>query len=123
MTKQVNDTLRKGINFVKEQSSARFEKNVVSYKNVMRWNLASYFLGTTSMIVGLCQTVILELHDKFSNQMRPSDILTLAGPGLSHILMGLELLLSLELSIFPIIVCLYSPTVKKAWMKVKAVFG
>ena len=116
--KKTNDTLWKTICFLLHLDAEKHGKRAASYKKIIHYNTCHFIVSTGAMTLNLCKAIPPELlkRDNFTQTRTDNqEPLTLQ---FAYALLTAEVLLSLEISLFPLLMAIYLPTTKKQFLHV-----
>ena len=109
-TKNINITLNTSAKFLSSQNFPKSLKRANAYIKLTHLNLALFFLNSVSMTIGLCQIFLSELFNLYANGNNSVSTSTIF---ISYGMAFSELILSMEIILFPIFIAIFLPTQKK----------
>ena len=112
LTKRLNATLEKTMYFLQSQDQ-KFQSRITSYKQLILFNTLLFFLSITAMVTSVCKMVVEELFILHLINTRNVFVNTFV----EYTIVILDLLSSLEIGLFPLIIMFFLPIPKESFSR------
>ena len=112
LTKRLNATLEKTMYFLQSQDQ-KFQSRITSYKQLIVFNTLLFFLSITAMVTSVCKMVVRELF--FLHLINRQNVFV--NTFVEYTIVILDLLSSLGIGLFPLIIMLFLPTPKESFSR------